>query len=302
MAEMTGRDEPAPFTLEVANALWAQRGHSFLGSYLDILATHYGAGVQLLDFMNNAEGARLTINAWVEDKTHDRIQDLLQKGDLTPDTAFVLTNAIYFKAKWRFEFDESATRDAPFHAVGGDQTAKMMQRGLNTTYARGDGYQAVKLPYAASSTDMVLILPDAGKLADVEARLNDALLTAIDEQASGYMVNLSLPRFRFESRFEVANVLSKLGMPDAFTNAADFSGMDGTRDIQLSKVIHQAFVAVDEKGTEAAAATAVIGVVTSAPAPMPAVDMVVDRPFIAIIRDRAHGDILFLGRVQSVAD
>lgn len=298
----TGSDAPAPFTLEVANALWAARGKSFLAPYLDTLATDYGAGVQLLDFATDTESARKTINGWVEDKTRDRIKDLLHMGDLTRDTAFVLTNAIYFKGKWSSDFNQSATQDAPFHAPGGDQTAKMMHRVLAASYARGDGYQAVMLPYAASSSEMLVILPDAGKLTQLEAKLDDSLLTAIDKAAAGYMVTLSLPRFSFESRFEVADVLSKLGMPDAFAaSAADFSGMDGARDISLSKVVHQAFVAVDEKGTEAAAATAVIGVTTSAPAQMPAVELSVDRPFLVVIRERVGGAILFLARVQSVA-
>jgi serpin B len=299
-AKPADSDAPTPFTLDVANALWAQRGKQFQAEYLDTLATHYGAGVELLDFMDDPDAAGEVINDWVEDATHDRIKDLLHPGDLTPDTVLVLTNAIYFKGKWSHEFEQSATDDGVFHAASGDQTVPIMHGVLNTSYAQADGYQAIALPYEASSTEMLLILPDAGMLDVVETRLDDALFDAIAEDAAGYMVTLSLPRFRFESRFEVSPVLDALGMHDAFTGAADFSGMDGARDIQLSSVIHQAFVAVDEKGTEAAAATAVVAVATSAPAPMPEVAVSFDRPFIFAIRDRSSGDILFLGRVQSV--
>lgn len=291
-----------PFTLDVANALWAQQGKTFLPAYLDTLATHYGAGVELLDFATDPDGARETINGWVEDKTHDRIQDLLKPDDVRNETVFVLTNAIYFKATWQHDFEPSQTMDATFHAQSGDQTVKMMHGLITTSYVAGDGYQAVLLPYASSSSEMLVIVPEKGKLAALEGKLDEKLLDEIGSKAQTYMVTLALPRFRFEARFNLSETLMALGMKDAFTTGADFSGMDGGRDIMIDRVIHQALVAVDERGTEAAAATAVGGVLTSAPAPMPSVELTVDRPFVIAIRDRTQGDVLFLGRVASIEE
>lgn len=289
-----------PFTLDMVNAVWAQRDKNFLQSYLDTLATNYGAGVRLLDFGCDTEASRRTINEWVALQTHDRIMELLRREDLSDTTMLILTNAIYFKARWTHAFAKSRTKDGTFHAPSGDQTAPIMHGALSTLYTRGDGFQTVQLPYEGSSSEMLLILPDAGKLAAVEAELNEGLLSSIASQAQAYDVTLSLPKFSFDTRLSLADTLIKLGMRRAFTENADFSGIDGDLGLLLAAVIHQAFVAVDESGTEAAAATAVIFAGSSAPPPQPQVEVDVDRPFILALRDRTSGDLLFLGRVSSV--
>jgi serpin B len=299
-AEDTQEDEQS-FRLSIANALWGQEGYPFIADYLALLAEYYGAGMQSVDFATAPDEARQTINAWVSDQTQGRIQDLLQPGTVTGTTRLILANAIYFKAAWSDPFDEDFTEDGPFTLLDGSQvTVPMMHKTSSYLYARGDGFQAVGLPYAGQRMVMLILLPDEGQFETFEAGLDAAQFQAIQEQAAWMEVHLSLPRFEVDADFSLADTLAALGMPDAFEmGVADFSGMTEQEDLAISDVIHKAFIKVDEAGTEAAAATAVAMVGAAAPMEMPEVQ--VDRPFIYAIYDQDSGTILFLGRVLNPA-
>lgn len=290
-----------PMQLNIANAVWAEKTFSFLPEFLDTIAINYGAGVNLADFKNEPNQERTTINNWVSDQTEDKINDLLPDGSITTDTRMVLVNAIYFKADWLDQFDANHTGDYPFNLLDGTQVnIPMMGQGMYIPYTQGEGYTAVELPYAGDTAAMDIIVPDVGKFEDIESALTGDMFNTIIGNMSQTSLMLSLPKFKFESSFGLSNTLDQLGMVDAFNaNTADFSGMTGNKDLFIGNVIHKAFVAVDEEGTEAAAATAVI--MEAAGAPMWDVSLLVDRPFIFIIRDKVNGQILFIGRVLNPA-
>ncbi|MGE5073931.1 MAG: serpin family protein [Anaerolineae bacterium] len=295
-AEPSSKDEH-PLQLKIANAVWAEKTFTFLQDYLDLIARNYGAGVQLSDFVNNHEAVRQQINKWVSQQTNDKIKDLIPQGALDAMTRMVLVNAIYFKADWLQPFDPNDTSDAPFHLLDGSQVqTKMMSNQLSAPYAAGEGYQAVELAYSGETAAMDIIVPDDGRFADFEAGLDAEKLDSVLGSLQPGTLELSMPKFTFRSSLELGDRLAAMGMADAFNaDAADFSGMTGKRDLYISKVLHQAFIAVDEKGTEAAAATAVIMRTTSAlVGPQ---KLVIDRPFIFVIRDLESGQILFMGRV-----
>jgi len=291
--------DTTPLQLDIANAVWAEQTFPFLKDYLDVIAQNYGAGIQLADFIGQPEAVRKDINGWVSKKTNEKIQDLLPGGVPDPSTKMVLVNAIYFKADWMLPFDSNDTHDAPFHlADGSDVQVKMMSNSLfGASYTKGDGYQVVELPYQGESAAMDIILPDPGKFGEIEAGLNTQTLNKIlgGLQPSGGL-ELEMPKFNFSTDLDLKDPLTSLGMPDAFdADRADFSGMTGKKDLYIDTVLHKAFVAVDEKGTEAAAATAVI--MDLASAMLPDESLILDRPFLFLIRDLASGQILFIGRV-----
>jgi serpin B len=290
-------DETVELELGTANQLWGQRGFPFNAPFLDSLAGHYGAGMLLVDYIEAPERARNTINAWVAEQTRDRIPELIPEGVLNQLTRLVLTNAIYLKAPWLHPFDEKATRDAPFHRLDGSQTrAEMMSVDARLRYVNGDGYQAVELPYAGGALSMLVVLPDEGRFTAFERSLDGSRIRAVVGALRDAQVTLHLPRFEFRSQALLKSALSELGMPTAFTEDADFSGMSPEgKNMLIQDVIHEAFISVDEDGTEAAAATAVVVGIVSAPEV--SVELTVDRPFLFMIRDAETGAILFLGRV-----
>ena len=289
-----GKDEGG-FRLNIVNAIWGQKDYHFLATFLDLLAENYGAGLRILNFASAPEESRITINEWVSDQTEDRIKDLLPPGSIDPLTRLVLTNAIYFNVAWQYPFNEDATRDGLFHLLdGGEVTVPMMSQKKSLGYAEGEGYQAVELPYDGRELSMVILLPQAGEFETFEKSLDSQRVDAIIKNLESSQVALTMPRFEFESSFRLREPLVAMGMPGAFSNA-DFSGMTGNRDLFIADVVHKAFVSVDETGTEAAAATAVI-MPTAAP-PGVTVEVTVDRPFIFLIRDIETGAILFVGRV-----
>ena len=294
-------EEETPLQLNIANAVWAEQTYPFQQSFLDTIALHYGAGVRLVDFINRSEAARKEINDWVSDQTEEKIKDLIPQGMLTQDTRMTLVNAIYFKADWLRIFDSNSTQDAPFHLLDGSEvTVPTMNQDAFIPYAKGDGWQAIELAYQGETAAMDIIVPDEGSFEAVESSLDSDTVAAILESLEPTSVMLGLPKFEFESEFDLRDRLMALGMKDAFdANAADFSGMTERRDLSISTVIHKAFVAVDEKGTEAAAATAVI--IETASAQISDVSLTIDRPFIFLIRDIPTGQILFVGRVLNPA-
>ncbi|HZU86893.1 MAG TPA: serpin family protein, partial [Anaerolineaceae bacterium] len=294
-------DTAGAFRLRIANALWGQKGFTFLPEFLDTLAQNYAAGMQLLDYAADAEAARKIINQWVFDQTEEKIKDLIPTGAVTPDTRLVLTNAIYFKAAWAYPFVASGTQPAPFYRLDGSQVeAQMMNLQERFRYLAGEGYQVVELPYVGNEMVMTLIVPDSGNFAAIDQILSAAWLDEAFSKMNSFQVNLGLPRFKFEAEFSLSDTLKAMGMPAAF-EGADFSGMTGSRDLVISDVIHKAFIAVDEKGTEAAAATAVIMKETAMVVPDNTINLTIDRPFIFLIRDRTTGAILFVGRVLDPA-
>lgn len=295
-----GKDEEG-FRLNIVNAIWGQEGYKFLSEFLDVLAENYGAGLRILDFANAPEESRITINNWVSDQTEGRIEDLIPQGLIDTWTRLVLTNAIYFNAAWQYPFKEEMTEDGPFYLLdGGEVTVPMMKQTETFGYAEGDGYQAVELPYDGRELSMVLLLPEAGQFEAFGGSLNTQEVGAILKELEFRRVTLTMPKFECESDFSLGETLAAMGMPDAFVwQIADFSGMTGDRDLFIGDVIHKAFVSVDESGTEAAAATAVVMTPTAGPPEEPeeAVEVTVDRPFVFLIHDIETGAILFVGRI-----
>jgi serpin B len=282
-------------TLHIANAPFAQSGEQWQQAYLDTLATKYGAGVRLVDFKTDSTAAMNSINGWVADQTEKRIPKLLDSLDAS--TRLVLVNAIYLKAPWLKQFDKSATADAPFTRPDGSQVSvPTMNVGLSeATYASGSGWQAVEIPYVNTSLAMTIVLPD--DLATFEKGLDAARFGQITAALQGAQVELSLPRFKIETKSDLSTVLAGMGMPLAFDpDKADFSGMTAQERLYVSKVIHQANISVDENGTEASAATAVVMAAGASPAAQQ-VTFKVDKPFLFAVRDTSTGAILFLGRV-----
>lgn len=292
-----------PLQINIANSVWAEKTMPILPDYLDTIALNYGAGIHLADFLNKPNEERVAINNWVSAETEEKIKDLLADGSITPDTRMVLVNAIYFKADWLHKFDVNSSYDGTFHLLDGTEAAaKMMGETMyEIPYMQGNGYQVVELPYAGETAAMDIILPDEGNFESFEASFNkdvyDEIVNGL-QAASSARVNL--PKFEFTSDFSLSDSLIKLGMVDAFDRGlADFSGMTGEKDLFIGDVIHKAFVAVDEEGTEAAAATAVVMEATGAP--MQDIVFIADRPFLFIIRDTVNGQILFVGRVLNPA-
>jgi serpin B len=292
------------FRLNIANAIWGQKDYEFLPAFLDVLAENYGAGLRILDFITETEKSRVAINDWVSDQTEGRIKDLIPPGAIDALTRLVLTNAIYFNAAWENPFDKKMTADGQFYLLDGGQVrVPMMKQTESFGYTEGEGYQAVELLYDrgelsdGGELSMVILLPASGNFEAFEEGLQAQQVDAIIDDLQNTQVTLAMPQFEFDSKFSLKDTLAGMGMRDAFSPSdADFSGMTGNPELFISDVVHKAFVAVDEAGTEAAAATAVIVGTTSAPGE-PLVEVTIDRPFIFLIRDIETGAILFVGRV-----
>ena len=295
--EGSGGQDGGKFRLNIANAIWGQKGFAFLPDFLDELAENYGAGMRAVDFADDPEASRTAINDWVSERTEDRIRDLIPQGLINRLTRLVLANAIYFNAAWHLPFDERRTSSEPFQLPDGDRVDVPMMRQTETfnyTLHETHQTQAVELLYAGEEASMMIFLPAKGKYDQFEDALSAGLVSEISKQLRPIRLRLSIPSFEFTSEFRLAETLAGMGMADAFDpQSADFSGMDGTKDLYLSAVVHKAFVKVDERGTEAGAATGgTIGVTSLPPA------FTADRPFIFLIRDLATDAILFVGRVM----
>jgi len=286
------------FHLNIANAIWGQAGFPFLPAYLDLLAQNYGAGMHLADFVHAAEPSRQVINAWVEQQTQGKITDLFPPGSIDATTRLVLADAIYFKAAWESPFDPTSTKNQAFTLLDGSQTSVPMMHSkseVSYLYSQGSNYQAVGLPYAGSNVMMVVLMPASGSFGDFEAGLTDAQLADILTGLTGKPLNLAMPKFKIESEFGLKSTLASLGMPDAFDKNADFSGMDGAKDLFIGDVLHKAYVNVDENGTEAAAATGVVMVGMAAPAQV--LNVTIDHPFLFLLFDPQTKTVLFMGRM-----
>ena len=286
------------FRLNIANSVWGQEGYHFLPDFLDVLAEHYGAGMMAVDFVGAPDESRVRINDWVAEETSGKVKDLLPPGIIDRSTRLVLTNAIYFNASWLWPFSPRDTEVRPFHLDGGGVVmVPMMTETNGYGYAEGDGYQAVDLPYSWRELSMTILLPDEGGLEEFEGSLDSEMLDRIIDEIETDAVTLTMPLFEFESEFSLGDTLAGMGMTDAFASGADFSGMTGSKDLWIRAVVHKAFVSVDEKGTEAAAATGVNMLLGGFGEDTIAVT--VDRTFIFLIRDTGTGAVLFLGRVSN---
>jgi serpin B len=290
-----GQDQQ--LTLRIANAPFAQRGYPLESAYLDALATKFGAGLRLVDFSGDPSGAIGSINGWVSDQTEKRIPNLLDQLDA--NTRLVLVNAIYLKAPWQTQFEPGATSDQPFtHLDGSRVDVPTMSSEMECSYAQGSGWQAADLPYAGGSLVMTIIVPD--DMAGFEGGLTAEQFGRITAAMQPARLDLALPRFKTETKSDLAATLASMGMPLAFDPLnADFSGITRKERLFIAAVVHQATISVDEKGTEATAATAVVMAVASPPPS--AASLHVDRPFLFAIRDTRTGAILFLGRIVDPA-
>ncbi len=288
------------YQLSVANALWGQKGYAFLPAFLKLVESEYGGKLQEMDFRSAAEKARQTINAWVAKQTNEKIKELIGPGVLDRMTRLVLTNAIYFKGNWATQFKENRTRPAPFTLLDGEKIqTPMMNQKSEFAYAEAGDLQILELPYVDDELSMVILLPKAlDGIRQLERELTSAKLAAWLAPRRKQEVIVSLPKFKMTSKFGLAKILASMGMPDAFSRQADFSGMTGRRELSISAVIHEAYVDVNEEGTEAAAATGVVMKLTSmGPDRTPVFRA--DHPFIFMIRDNSSGSVLFLGRVMN---
>jgi serpin B len=286
---------PDGITFRVANTAWVQTGMPLLPDFTARLSATPSSTITEADFAAKPEPARKRINAAIEEQTAGKITNLLAPGTLDSLTRLVLANAVYLKAPWADPFPEQATKDAPFHPAPGQRVTVPMMRGrASREYVRGDGYQAVLLPYRASRLAMAVVLPD-GPLDSLGGRT----LGELTDGASTHQVTLSLPRFRVEADTSLAPVLRDLGVRTAFTADADFSGITAAERLSIGAAVHKAYVDVDEHGTEAAAATAIGFAAAAMRKPPPAAEMVVDHPFLFAIIDAATGLPLFLGQVTN---
>jgi len=289
-------------TLRAPNTMWVQTGLALQPDFTAALAQAACAQLRTADFAAAAGPVQQQINDLIAEQTAGKITGLIPSGVITRATRLVLASAIYLKAAWSHPFPPGATQDAPFYPEpGAGRPVPTMRLRERLRYLRGDGYQAVELPYAGQRLGMVIVLPD-GPLAPVESRLGRDGLARLLAGLAARQVTLALPRFRVTSQFSLAPALSALGMPLAFTSRADFTGITTAERVHISDVVHQAYLDVDEQGTEAAAATAVvIRAAARVMMPDPPVEMTVDRPFLFGITELASGRPLFLGRVTDPA-
>lgn len=285
------------YKIHTANALWAGQSYLFLEEYINLIDNYYAGKTTNLDFKTETEESRQIINEWVEEQTNNKIKDLIQKGNLNDMTRLVLTNAIYFKGDWLQQFDKKKTKEQDF-IVSPDKTVKVQMMSLTGgkvkfNYGETETLQILEMDYKAEELSMLVILPQENDLALIEESINAAKLSDWKGLMRERKINIYIPKFKFETKYFIGNTLADMGMPTAFSSDADFSGMDGTKLLYIDKVIHQAFVEVNEEGTEAAAATAVVKGILSAMPPV----FRADHPFIFLIQQKETGNILFMGRV-----
>jgi serpin B len=296
MQEVNG-PQGRSYELYTANALWGQKGYGFQENFIAIAKAHYSAGLNEVDFAGLPEDARTRINQWVTKETHDKITELMPRGVIDAMTRLVLTNAVYFRGDWEQAFDPRRTRDGEFHLS--DKTTVnvpfMHHDSPSFRYMRNGDVIALDLPYTGGDLSMILLLPPENRpLSDLEKKLTADNLEAWVRAMKPGRVMVTLPKFKVESQFSLTTALSTLGMPLVFSTKADLSGIGRRKDLYLSDVVHKAYVDVNELGTEAAAATAVVSRLKMGPPAFTA-----NRPFVFLIRDNRSGSVLFLGRVMN---
>ncbi|MEA2102933.1 MAG: serpin family protein [Thermodesulfobacteriota bacterium] len=282
-----------------ANAIWAEKNHQLLDSFVRIVKEDYLSEVHRVNFKKDPEGQRTKINTWVEDRTHGHIKGLIPGGVIDTFTRMVLVNAIYFKGLWAHGFDPDQTSTLPFYPKPGEEiSTEMMTITESFNYREDKELKVIELPYKRNNISMFILLPQKRhSIRDIEAKLNADTLEGLTHGLKKTRVCVCIPKFRSKNTFRLDKTLESLGMRIPFSTGADFSGMDGSRDLMISALLHQAFVEVNEEGTEAAAATAVIMTLTSMPDPP--TTLCADHPFLFIIRHNPSKSILFMGRLQN---
>jgi len=301
LADLTRAGNTGGNELYTANGLWVQKGLAIQPAFENTLANNYRAPLTPLDFIANPEAARSQINRWTEEHTKEKIKNLFQAGSLDSQTRLVLTSAIYFYGKWQDPFVTSRTQPAPFTPPTGATTqANFMNQTSHFGYTETPSTQILEMRYAGTGIAFDVLLPKVlTGLPDLEKSLTLENLTGWLGNLTTRNVQLSLPKFRAESEFSLRNALSTMGMPTAFTDKADFSGIDPKCGLAISEVVHKAFVDVSEQGTEAAAATGITMRATAMRMPEEAVVFRADHPFIFLIRDTRTGVVLFIGRLMN---
>ncbi len=294
----------AKYKLSIANALWIQKDYPILAQYLKTIETYYSGYATNLDFIGAIEQARKTINKWVEEKTNDKIKDLFPPGSLNTQSRLVITNAIYFKGTWVKQFDKKITMEEDFWVNDTRSVKVPMMRRVDPEavfyYAETQDLQLLELPYEGNELSMIILLPRERTLDYLKNNLNQEKFAEWKSLLSEQRVEVFLPRFTFTTKYDLTTNLAQLGMPNAFSPHCDFSGIDGTKNLYVQSVVHQAFVDVNEEGTEAAAATGVVVGITSVGPRIPVFRA--DHPFLFVIQEKATGNILFFGQVVEPAN
>jgi serpin B len=283
------------YKINTANAFWAHEDYEFLQDYLYLLKNYYMAEANELDFAKNAEAAE-TINTWIEEKTNDKIKDMIDPGMLSEMTKLVLTNAIYFKGLWKNQFDPDDTFEREFKLLNENQVqVEMMSQESDFNYTETDDLQILELDYAGNQLSMIIVLPKENNISIAEKAINNQNLTSWKNDFYEIEINVQIPKFKFEKKYVLNDLLKEMGITEAFLpGIADFSGMDGTRYLYIGTALHQSFVEVNEEGTEAAAATAIIMEATAIPEYK---EFIADHPFVFLIQHKETGAILFMGKV-----
>lgn len=285
-------------SIHVANSLWIQNTFPIDTLFVNKVTDTYQASISEMDFIKNTEGSRKAINDWVEQQTNKRIKDLLAPGTVSRETKIVLVNTIWLKAKWLFPFDPRNTKDEIFHTADKDLKVPFMHNTRAVNYAEDETMQAIELPYKSQKISLLVFLPEEGNEIEFAKKIDAGQLTKWIGDMKMQRTAISLPKFKLNSSFNLNEVLKQSGMPTAFSNKADFSGISTTH-LEISDVIHKAFIEVDEDGTEAAAATAVTVMTRSIATPsVPAKVFKADRPFVFFLYDKEAKTILFMGKVE----
>jgi serpin B len=294
------------YTLRTANALWAEKTFTFLPEYATAAQRYYGANITNLDFINNPEGSRQIINQWIDEKTADKIQNLIPSGAIDPSTRLVITNAIYFKGSWAWRFDNNMTKPANFYVTPDKPLQVPMMQQIDSStrfgYAETSDLQVLEMPYShgiGHELSMLIFLPKNGSLSAAETALSPDNLTEIRNDMVFQEVRVSIPKFTLHTEYQLNGILSAMGMPTAFSGSADFSGMDGAKDLYVSDVVHKAYVDVNEEGTEAAAATGVVMWASAIQNPQSIPVFKADHPFVFLIQDNDSGAVLFVGKIAN---
>lgn len=290
------------YKLSTANSIWVQSGMTLKPEFETSLINNFKGGLNSLNFKVEGENCRVPINDWVANNTNQKIIDLIPEKSINKFTRMVLTNAIYFKGQWKKEFSKELTSDQYFHLIDQKSVVVPMMQSLKSDhkYLKTENAAILEIPYKNDELSMVLILPDPGKFSAVETAMSEAQFEIWQKQMTNQTVDVTIPKFKFRQKLMLSQKLKEMGMEQAFTDLADFSGMTKDEPLKISEVIHEAFIEVNEEGTEAAAATAVIMVRTeSKEFEDQTLQFRADRPFIFILKHKSKGSILFMGRVMN---
>ena len=289
------------YIFNIANSIWAQKKYDFLQRFFDVIKEYYKAPVNLVDFEDpeNREKVRIKINDWTAKKTNDKIKDLLDKGTLDKDTKMVLVNAVYFLAQWNMKFSKKATKQDDFYALKGKTQKDFMRKTMRLNYTKTKDLQLIEIPYKNNKASMIILLPDSSsKFSAIKESLSNKYFNDIYSTAKLRNVNAIIPKFKIEYKNDLSKTLYEAGMKRPFTTKADFSGMVCDDDVRIDKIIHQTFINVDEEGTEAAAATAVVMKRVTSIGPNDQVEFKADHPFIFLIKENSTNSILFIGQLM----